>query len=235
MMSVRYIDSHFDEPPTHHSNRKNKKLKHRKKDNLTWQKDYKGGSGMMDDDNNGKGKGKKGHRQQNSKITKSGLELNVGDRVKLTKNRLLDDPSPEGHDGTVSTKRYFRSKHKHGIYVPEISVLSKLDDISGSGGNSGGANSMVNNNKFDIGDKVILQAGTQGTVRRKIESSMNFRVVQGYGKKKEREKERDTKDPYVGDEAQVKCGILTLKYSIEHGKLLTEAPLNPKANREKVT
>ncbi|VDD85886.1 unnamed protein product [Enterobius vermicularis] len=37
------------------------------------------------------------------------------------------------------------------------------------------------------------------------------------------------KDSYVGDEAQAKRGILTLKYPIEH------APLNPKTNREKMT
>jgi len=73
----------------------------------------------------------------------------------------------------------------------------------------------------------------------------------------------DDKEAFVGDEAQAKRGVLTLKYPVDNGivnnwddmeriwhhtyfnelrvnpedqaALLTEAPMNPKANREKMT
>jgi len=73
----------------------------------------------------------------------------------------------------------------------------------------------------------------------------------------------ETKDIYVGSEAQAKRGVLALQYPIEHGVIedwdsmekiwhhcfynelrivpneynahLTEAPQNPKKNREKMT
>ena len=127
----------------------------------------------------------------------------------------------------------------------ERMVEKMLDEFSYLKGN-------FENRKIEV-EENINKLGKIELIVEKIESSMNFQVVQGYEKKGKEEKEIERKDICVGDEVQAKCNIITLKYPIEHGIitnifynglrvapeehviLLTEAPLNPKANCAKMT
>merc|ERR1712023_283725 len=102
----------------------------------------------------------------------------------------------------------------------------------------------------------MMKAGCSGEDAPKV----TFSSVVGYPKQKTALVGTD-KDYYIGEEAQQKRGILILKYPLEHGivqnwddnelrmvvgddneadedccgVLLTEAPMNPKDNRERMT
>jgi len=85
----------------------------------------------------------------------------------------------------------------------------------------------------------MMKCGLSGEDAPKV----TFASCVGYPKQKAM-LQGSNKDYYVGEEAQQKRGILLLKYPLEHGVitnwdvagvLLTEAPMNPKENREKMT
>ncbi|KAL5482163.1 hypothetical protein EMCRGX_G022457 [Ephydatia muelleri] len=91
-------------------------------------------------------------------------------------------------------------------------------------------------------DAIVIDNGT-GTCKAGFAGDDAPKAVFPFIVGRPRKQELDLKDCYIGDEAKRKRGVLGMWYPIssmellpkEHPVLLTEAPLNPKANREKMT